>query len=427
MNECVFLCHPQPRDTGDYLHRTLWPGEALGRHMRTVAVQTSHPEALRMAQESRVLVIKMIADEVMLDLVRWRNARGRVTVYEISDDFEAFPPHVPSHAFYASPEVQALIRQLAGEASAVQFSSPALAKKYAALNRRNATFLNQCRDLPALPPRNESARPLVIGWAGSSGHQDEVAQLIEWLKAWRARHPRQDIVLAVMANPEISTLFTQAGLAPRLTPVGTMADYLDFISGLDVGLAVLGEDDFSLGRSDGKFLEYASRGVVAVCSDRGSYHATVEDGVTGLLFGDREQFCTALDRALESETWSRLRRNAYEYLRRERTHEADALNRFEFYRSLCSDSDGSWTQQAQGFVDAVDPLEAPLYDAMAKHAAGELQAAMQGYMAAMEGSPGFYLPWLQLAQLMRQLGSSSDAELCEQTARELLQKIFGAD
>lgn len=424
MKECLFISHPQPRDTGDYLHRTLWPAQALGQHLNTIVVQTSHPEALKMALESTLLVINMIADEIMLEVVRWRNAHGLVTVYEISDDFESFPIYLPNHGFYSSPQIQALIRQLASEASAVQFSSPALLEKYGALNRRSTCFLNQCQEIPPLADVDGQRRPVVIGWAGSGGHQTEVRLLIEWLKQWQSHARQEEIAFAVMANPEISALFTDAQLNPRLTPTGTMQDYFHFISGLDIGLAMIGEDDFSLGRSDGKFLEYASHGVVAVCSDRGSYKHTIVDGVTGFLFQTREQFWESLDRALQPDLRLRVRRQAHDYILNQRTHEADAVNRLEFYRQLGSELSAPQQSAQAGFVEAVHPQELHLYAAMAAHATGDLRGALTKYHAVLENTPNFYLPWLRLSELLAQLGAPDDSQMCTRTAETLLQQTF---
>jgi hypothetical protein len=89
-------------------------------------------------------------------------------------------------------------------------------------------------------------------------------------------------VLRLICVPLIARLFDGRGLRTELHPTGDFASYLGFLSGLDVGSACIGDDRFSLGRSDGKFIEMASRGVVCVASDLGEYRHAIDDGRAGL-------------------------------------------------------------------------------------------------------------------------------------------------
>ena len=89
--DVTFLSHPQPRDCGDYRHRTLWPAKALGELVPTVAVQTLHPDSFAAMLQCHLLVVGMVADPDVQAIVEERKARGLPTIYEISDDFKCFP------------------------------------------------------------------------------------------------------------------------------------------------------------------------------------------------------------------------------------------------------------------------------------------------------------------------------------------------
>ncbi len=103
MPDCLFLSHPQPRDSGDYLHRVTLPGHALARHLEVGEIQTSHPAYLSHGLQAGLLVVKMAADAAVIGLIESRRALARPTPFEISDDFRDFPASLPGHGFYSQP------------------------------------------------------------------------------------------------------------------------------------------------------------------------------------------------------------------------------------------------------------------------------------------------------------------------------------
>jgi hypothetical protein len=140
--DVTFVTRPQPRTGGDYLHRTYWPAAALGEHLPTTAIQLSHPDCLEAMATTRLLVVTMIMEPDISRVFDERRKRGLPTIYEISDDFEAFPENLPLCKFYAQPWVRQLARELCQKADAVQFSSPGLARKYGNLNPVHRVFHN---------------------------------------------------------------------------------------------------------------------------------------------------------------------------------------------------------------------------------------------------------------------------------------------
>jgi hypothetical protein len=149
--DVTFVTRPQPRLGGDYLHRTYWPAAALGEHVPTTAIQLSHPDCLEAMATAGLLIVTMVMDADLARIFDARRQRGLPTIYEISDDFEAFPENLPLCRFYSQPWVQKLARDLCQKADAVQFSSPGLARKYGHLNPVHRIFHNQAWDLPGEP------------------------------------------------------------------------------------------------------------------------------------------------------------------------------------------------------------------------------------------------------------------------------------
>ncbi len=421
---CTLFSHPQARQSGDYLHRVVWPGKALGRLIPVHAIQSCHPDYLRELVHSDVLVIQMVADARLLGVIQGRRRQGKITVFEISDDFTAFPAHLPGHTFYASKEVQQTITTLASESSAIQFSSPFLELKYQNLNPTHTVFPNQLLSVPGLKPPKK--RKPTIGWAGSIGHFDDAKRLAGTLSRWPLKHQVQ---LHIMAAPEIIQLFHDARLDVRASPTGDMSVYLDFLKKIDIGLAVANTDDFSGGRSDGKFIEYASRGVVAVCSDGPPYADSINNGETGFLFGNEAEMQGILTRLIENaELRKRIRRQAHQYIRANRTHARAAADRFSFYTQLIeSQETPSATNTetvAAEYREIISDIEPSFVQAMLMHRYCRVSAATEIYTRLAEQAEDFYLLWERMGQACSALGASAQAASCNERARRLLEQEY---
>lgn len=428
---CVWLRHPQPRDSGDYVHRVLLPGQALSRFLSSLELQTTHPEHARISLKADLLLIGMLADPVVLHIVKMRKERGLPTVYEISDDFRDFPPSLPGHAFYNQPSNQALIEATAGAADLLQFSSHGLQRKYAHLNAHNVVFSNQLEDVPDLPPvsAERRARP-VLGWAGSVGHHDDAARLAAWLRAWLKSQPSlkaRPPVFRVMAADSIVKLFKDCGLQVESRLPGSFQEYLEFLSGIDIGFAVLGKTDFSAGRSDGKFLEYASRGVLCVASRGGEYDHGIRHGETGLLFDNTPSFIQALNTVFNNpQQRARMVEAAHQHLRQHRIHALAARKRYQYYRQLLAsharDTGSESGELSGGLQSWVAPAEKLLMDASIHHGQGQLEQALGLYLQVLETCPDFYLPWHRGGLVAQAMGRQADAALFFQAATQRLEQ-----
>jgi len=410
----LFLGHPQTRQSGDWLHRVTWPGQALGECARVTTLQTLHPAWVREALAADVLVVLMIAEPILEEVMKQRRLAGRVTVYEISDDFCAVAPSNPLVGFYARPEVQAVVKQLASMADAVEFSSDFLAEKYAGLNEFRATFRNQLASVEPLSACKAGNRSLTVGWAGSLGHLEDARLLAGWIAHW-PRH--RDVCWKLMCAHEVARTFLSAGIQAELRPTGNMEAYLGFLDELDVGLAWVGDDDFSRGRSDGKFLEYASRGVLPVCRNSPVYARTLADGQTGYMFGDESQLHDILDICLNNPSQARqVARQAYDHVVSWRTHPANVAGRLDFYSGLTRFR----TAEKRGFEEMQSPLEADLYAGLEMVNKGQKVEALNQMLCVMEREPDFYFVWQVLETVCLQLGKTDEAHQCARRKAALL-------
>jgi hypothetical protein len=122
------------------------------------------------------------------------------------------------------------------------------------------------------------------------------------------------------------------------SPPGTLNDYLDFLQKLDIGIAPLQDNPYNRCRSDVKFLEYASRGVVPLLSSLTPYKTSVQHGETGFLYDSQEKLLSILSLLVcDADLRDHVSRTAYAYVERCRLEDGHAEHRLTFYKFHSTD------------------------------------------------------------------------------------------
>jgi len=298
-----------------------------------VDLTNTHRDRDPLFGEADVVVLNMVCDPDLLPMIEERKKRGQVTVYEVNDDVQFMQASNPAAGFFANPQHQVLFRRLIHSANAAQFCTPELQRSYGFLNPRQAVFRNQLSwSAAARRPRQDER--VAIGWGGSAGHLDDMAQiagpLVDFVNA------RDDVVLHLMGSDRIVQLFTRLDAKKkRITPPGSLEEYYAFVAQLDIGLAPLGDTGFNRCRSDVKFLEYAMHGVVPVLQALVPYLDTVVPERTGFLFEKSQQLFATLERLVSDRALCEsVARNARHYVETERIERNHAEERVDYYRSL---------------------------------------------------------------------------------------------
>lgn len=434
--DVTFLSHSQPRDCGDYRHRTLWPAQALGDLTPTIAVQMTHPEVLTALAQARVLVVGMVVEPDLRIVLEYRKSQGLPTVYEISDDFKAFSKNTSMGMYYAQPEVQNFIMEMAQKCDAVQFSSPFLSEKYAALNERRVVFMNQAWEIPVLEPITHNER-CKIGWTASAGHIVDASALGKLLAEAKRRDPGlfEEFTLGLMTSEQNAQAIANEGVDFERTPTGDFKAYMNFINTLDGGLAHLTEDDFSQGRSDGKYIEYASAGVPAICHRSGTFAHTIRHGENGLVYENASEFHAALsDMVRRPKLREQLRNQAHQDLVERRNHRVAAQHRYEFYGQLVSEtSQGPLASFSspfaeEGFHHMIHSVEGDLLATMEEHKAQPSGATLKNYHRLTTEVPGSWKVWELFLAIYTGFGLTDHEAYLRRTAQktkeEALKRAF---
>jgi tetratricopeptide (TPR) repeat protein len=321
---------------GDAEYRLHAPSRLLGRSPGTTVVDCHffHRKLPRLVEEAEVVVLQFVNDWDLLALCSRRRAAGKLTIFEANDYFFDLQPWSPIAAQWHDPTVQELYRRLLRAADGVQTSTAELARRWRLFGATEvAVFPNQIVDFEELP--NNADRPLTIGWAGSPGHFADWYRMAPLLSSWLAHRP--EVRLAVMTHQLAKGFFSLPPDRYRFASFGSLTDYLNFLRSIDIGLAPLEPTDYNRCRSDVKFLEYASQGVVGIYSDLEPYRTSIVHGETGLLAKSPMEMIDGLemlshDRAL----CERIRRRAYDEVRRNRRLADHVGDRLSWYESLRS-------------------------------------------------------------------------------------------
>jgi hypothetical protein len=191
---------------GDWYYRTFAPGRALAAlpDVYVVNVDLAHRKLPLILDQADVLVVNGVCSVDLLPVILQRKQAQRLTMFEINDDVQQIQPSNPLSGFFAQPENVRLFRRLALSSDAVQYSVPELERLYGWLNARGRVFLNQVVAPPPLR-QTDAGAGVSIGWGGSAGHFEDVAEVAPALMAFVRSQPK--VTLHLMCSDKIWNLF----------------------------------------------------------------------------------------------------------------------------------------------------------------------------------------------------------------------------
>ena len=422
---------------GDAHYRIHAPASSMGRRDGVVCVDSHFRHQLlpTLAEKADVLILQFFSDWDLIPLISMRKKLGKITIFEANDYFFDLQPWNPIARFWQNRDIQELYLQLLRQADGVQTSTAYLAEQWRSMGARKVqVFPNQLVHLQPLAELTE--RPFTIGWAGSPGHFADLYHVAPHLQQWLDAH--QDAHLAIMTNELAQEFFQLDPSRFQFKPFGPIESYLDFLGSIDVGIAPLLPTQYNKGRSDVKFLEYASCGVAGIYQNLEPYRQSVKDCETGLLFSTPEELIERLDQLFEDrELRMKLRKQAYAYVREQRTLASHIHKRIEWYQSLGKTNamgegiDGPlWhsLQKAGQLQDGYGQLRAGVaeqqfLEAVAKETDEERVEALQ---KLTHQHPAYPYAWLKLGECLNGLRQPGDAIKALEKTIELMPYSYSA-
>jgi len=194
---------------------------------------------------------------------------------------------------------------------------------------------------------------------------------------------------------------------------------------------LLSAEEFNQGRSDGKYLEYASCGVVPVCSNLGAYKNSIIDGENGFLFDNSDELYKKLNQLIDMPALrNKVRKAAWEEVTQTRIHDKAVKSRLVFYRSMMkpittkTNSYFDFPVTQKGYQELVAPVEGIMLIALEQHVHGDYQTAAELYQMVIQREPNFYLPWQRISEIYQHAQLTEDAESFSNTAKRLITPAF---
>ncbi len=325
---------PQNEGSGDYFYRTHAPGIAMAQddNVRVINITNQHRHKTEIMKRADVLILKNICDPDILPLIRGRKEQKKLTVYEIADDLNALQTWNPVYFFFKNKQNLDLAFRLANTCNAMQVTSSELKKLYGHINSNCKVFPNQILDVPPEKPLKKG-NELVVGWGGSHGHMEDVAEIARPLINWLITKP--NVSLHLMCSEPIWKLFDSLPQnKKKWTLPGSLDDYYNFLNNIDIGIAPLQDSAFNRSRSDVKFLEYAVSGIVPVMAHIEPYIESVKVGKTGFLFKNPGELIVNLNLLSQDPSLAQnIAKEARQYVLNERLQLQHGHDRLDFYRT----------------------------------------------------------------------------------------------
>jgi len=393
---------------GDYIYRIRQPAEAMGRlpGIMVVDLPIISPYLTKWCLCADVLILHLTWEPDLLPIVKERKRRGLVTVFEISDNFLALPESIYHELSFKQPMSLATAFQLIRLSDAVQGVSDILVERFAFLNDCRVVFENQVQQMGAMGGTLKDE--VVIGWGGSLGHTDDLRFIAPVIKGVLEKYSNGRF--AFMGNRrQYEEVFE--GIPKRQSiycKPGDLPDYNKFLDRLDIGLAPLMNTPFNICRSDVKFIEYASRGVVPVLSAIEPYKKHAIHGVNAFLFEDRESLKGILERLIKDPSLRQgVREKAYTYVKNRRREEERAAERVSFYQELSQKRSSEdvphhllerYDDHSEAYRIKRTSSEDKVIRGLALRRKGCQREARQLWFEAACDSPGYYFPLCCAAQ-----------------------------
>ncbi len=145
------------------------------------------------------------------------------------------------------------------------------------------------------PDKEENERP-IVGWVGTKGGLYLVQELLPLL-----RDLSKEIKFTFkVIGPSNVNLEIPSGI-DFVYEIWSMANEIDSLRTFDIGIMPLGNEVVDLGKCSFKVIQYMACGIPPIASNIGMNKDVIEDGVTGFLVNNKEEWIYAFRKLLNDQ------------------------------------------------------------------------------------------------------------------------------
>ena len=203
-------------------------------------------------------------------------------VFEVDDNVFDVAESSPSYKYwYPGSPYREFAEMFMRNVDAITTTTQNLADVYSEFND-NIYVLPNCQDPEDWEdiqrPDRELGRPLIVGWAGSSTHYDDLYLIRRAVKRFLRRYP--DATFRVIGTlPDFLKDVRNVELRTDIAKIRDWQKKLAYLN-FDIGLAPVVDRPFNQGKSSIKWQEYSMLGIPTIASNVGDYQE-IEQGVNG--------------------------------------------------------------------------------------------------------------------------------------------------
>ncbi|MFL5664668.1 MAG: glycosyltransferase [Ktedonobacteraceae bacterium] len=319
------------------LHALQSTGKVTYKHVRNVPWSVAaFWQILRDLSQWDVVWVARPRHYLVLPLIREARRVGKPVLIDIDDWLLEQPDAYNARQWAGTRTSQETMRTALCAADAITTPTSAIAAHCADLGVQAHVVPNavNCQQFARRP--RHAAEPTTIAFCGTMAHRDDTSLIAPGLLQALQKAPGRVRVIAMGCPiPELEGL---AGY--RHVAAVAATDYPRVLSdlGVDIGLAPLHDTPFNRAKSDIKYLEYSATGAATIASPLAPYEASVHED-RGMLVRDNtpDAWSAAIGRLVDDPPLQqRLARNAYEWVRGERSIEATAHTWYGVFRAYAA-------------------------------------------------------------------------------------------
>lgn len=319
---------------------------ALGLAEVNIITDASPNNVVSAIKASDVVVLGRASSQNILDMIVTMNQWGKKVVFDLDDNlFEVsvLSPHYKDFGTMAvdfegedgskssvwkqgvngfdakvNRNRRAFFMDIVRVADCISVTTPPLEMAYRRFND-NVRILPNSIDFNiwGTPPLRWGKEEVRLLYTGATNHQEDWTFVAPVLAQLQKKYPQLKIVLV---GPDWK--YIDAGIDYSRVEHHGWIDFEAYpylLKSLccDIGIAPISKITFNDSRSSLKWLEYSALSMATVATQYGPYRRDVEDGRTGLLVRERDEWAQALSRLIEDKAYRKqLGMDAYAHCKR---------------------------------------------------------------------------------------------------------------
>ena len=255
---------------------------------------------VRQCSMADVIVFQKIHFRQSMELVRAiKNGLKKPVVMEIDDDILNLPPdNIASIAYRPGSDYEQHALGQMAISDAMVTTTGTLKRLYSKYNDNIHIVPNSLnlREWSKTPARHQGIR---IGWVGSANHTGDLELVKGAIRRVLDKYPDVKFY-CVHGVPEFFK--DQPGIVP-VVDWATIDVYPSWVAsfGFDIGIAPLHDNYFNRGKSNLRYLEYASMGIPTAASNVGHFKETLNHGHSAFLCTTEDEWVESLSKLVEDE------------------------------------------------------------------------------------------------------------------------------